>query len=220
MSLICGLVFLYFWSAANAAGQDAAGSDTGIATNVRAGIFASEQWLWFSTHPREHLRLVLDGAEVHSGPGPGMLFLNVGLGEERRFEITAERYAVADGTPASSPREVRVFVVHLDKRASPAPGSAAALGTGETGSVVFLPETGSGPDVYVASPVAPARVSPESTAAAGSGTRDDPFVYLDDAVSFAQRTGKTSIRLRGRIRLRGDLVISGNITVYGAPGPG
>jgi hypothetical protein len=238
LSRICGLVLLCFWGAANAAAQDAAGRDaagtgTGIHTNARAGIFASERWLWFSVHPRENLRLILDGLEAYRGPGPGMLFLNVNSGEERRFEVTAERYAAADDTFASRPREVRVFVIHLDKRASssitsssmPSPGTAgssvAALGTGGDGSVVFIPEAGSGQDVYVASPPGPVPVSPESPAAdAGSGTREDPFIYLDDAVNFARRTGRTSIRLRGRVRLRGDLVISGNITVYGAPGPG
>ncbi|MDR2185998.1 MAG: hypothetical protein LBO80_10115 [Treponema sp.] len=249
LSLICGLVFLCFWGVVNAAGQDTIGKDasgkdtsgvpagsvladgtgTGIHTNAGSGLsvpgaFTSEKWFWFSVHPRGALRLVLDGVEIYRGPGPGMVFLNVNPGEERRFEITAERYAAGDGGFASGPRETRVFAVHLDKRAalSRAPGSSAgALRTSETGTAVFIPETGSGADVYVASSPAPDQVSPESPAVnTGSGTREDPFIYLDDAVNFARRTGRTSIRLRGRVRLRGDLAILGNLAVYGAPGPG
>jgi hypothetical protein len=204
LSLICGLVLPCFLGAAETA--------TGIYTNAKAGVFASEQWLWFSVHPRESLALALDGGEVYRGPGPGTVFLNVNAGEERRFEITAERYA-----GDSRPREARVFAVHLDKRA--AGPASAALRTGGAGSVVFIPGSDPGLDIYVAP--SPVPVPPENPIAnIGSGTREDPFIYLDDALNFARRTGRTGIRLRGRARLRGDLEISGNVAVYGAPGPG
>jgi hypothetical protein len=221
LSLLYALI-LFCCLNAHGDNADGAGTGTGINTNARAGIFASEQWLWFSAPPREVIRLTLDGVEVYRGPGPGTVFLDVNPGEERRFQVTAERYAADEAAMggASGPREARVFAIHLDKRGSSVmSGSAGALGTGETGAVVFMPETGSGLEVYAAA--SPVPDSPESPVpATGSGTRDDPFVYLDDAVNFARRTGRTSIRLRGRVRLRGDLDISGNIAVYGAPGPG
>ena len=186
----------------------AGAAETGIYTNAQPGSFAGGQWLWFSVNPGESLRLLLDGVELYRGPGPGTVFLDAGKGEERSFELSAERYAPVD----SRPREVRVFVIRLDKRA--AEEAVSPLQTNEAGAAALMAGADPSLDIFVSGTGMAAEGRP------GTGTREDPFVHLDDAVSLARRTGRDTIRLSGRAVLRGSLEISGNIAIIGSPAPG
>ncbi len=89
----------------------AAPSGSGLATNAEGGTFSSARRYWFSVGPRERLRLVLDGSEVYRGAGPASAELAAKEGEERRYELVAERLQPA---PDDSLIESRTFLVAVD----------------------------------------------------------------------------------------------------------
>jgi hypothetical protein len=202
---LCSLFFALFLLPALGALPE----DSGIFTNAGGGVFSAEQWLWFSVAPGEELRLVLNGAELYRGPGPERIFLDADSGGERQFELTAERY----GPGETAARESRGFSIYINKKVlNP---SAPALRTTDDGEVAFMAAGGPESAVFVS----PGEELPATEAAGavppGTGTREDPFIYLEDALDFAKKSGRTTIRLAGQVRLRKDLEITGDITIRG-----
>jgi hypothetical protein len=107
-----------------AAGQTGAEA---LLTNAAGGIFSMEQRLWFSVPAGNRLRLVLDGVENYQGEGPASIRLDVPQGEERGFEVVAERRSFP---PEDRVLEIRSFLIYIDRKA-PAPPSVALQTTGD-----------------------------------------------------------------------------------------
>jgi hypothetical protein len=132
------LIILLLIAAPFLAGAEEAGTG-GIRTNAAGGIFSMEQRLWFSVPAGERLRLVLDGEENYRGEGPASISLDAGPGDERGFELIAERRS---SPPEDRVLEVRSFLIYIDRKAPNPP--AVALRTADEGFVTIWrkPEKG------------------------------------------------------------------------------
>lgn len=98
----------------------------GMATNAEGGTFPSARTYWFSVGPRERLRLVLDGVEIYKGSGPAVAELPAVEGEERHYDLLAERLKPA---PDDGLLDSRSFLVIVDA-SPPAPPVLSARDTG------------------------------------------------------------------------------------------
>jgi hypothetical protein len=175
-----------------------------VYTNARGGTFTAEQWLWFAVPQGEELRLVLDKAEIYRGPGPGMVHLNSQAGEARGFELSARRIS-----PGGLTESLDFFIV-VDRKTVHLPERALRLNEG--GYAVLLRGEEPGRVLYV-SGRPPGET--ENSGFSGDGSREYPFVFLDEAVELAKRTGVRDIRLSGPVWLRKNLDISGDMTISG-----
>ncbi|MDR2110358.1 MAG: hypothetical protein LBP32_03530 [Spirochaetaceae bacterium] len=131
--LWCGILLLIAVPALPAA------EESGMLTNAAGGIFSMEQQIWFSVPAGNRLRLVLNGEDHYQGEGPASLRLEAPLGEERSFEILAERRSFP---PEDRVLEIRSFLIYIDRKAPNPP--AVALRTGGDGFVTIWakPEKG------------------------------------------------------------------------------
>ena len=82
-----------------------------LTTNAEGGVFPAEKRYWFSVPEGERLRLVLDGVQTYLGTGPASVQLVAKEGEERRYELIAERRSA---NPEDALLETRGYQVVVD----------------------------------------------------------------------------------------------------------
>ncbi len=100
-----------------------------LATNAEGGVFPSERRFWFAVPEGERLRLVLDGVQTYLGAGPASAQLAAKEGEERLYELVAERLSA---NPEDVLLETRGYQVVVD--AAP-PASPVLRGRNDEKSV-------------------------------------------------------------------------------------
>ncbi len=88
-----------------------AAEDSEIRTNAQGGIFSSDTRFWFSVPDGQRLRLRVNGNETYRGAGPASSTLTARPGEDRSYELVAERRSPP---PADELLESRAFVVRVD----------------------------------------------------------------------------------------------------------
>ncbi len=98
----------------------------GIKSNIEEGIFPDERSLWFSVPDGQFLRLSVNGHEVYSGAGPANVELDCPVGQERFFDIRAERFlltatAVGSATATATAAENLRWSVVIDRSPPPMP---------------------------------------------------------------------------------------------------
>ena len=102
--------------------SSASPGDSGLATNAEGGAFPEARNYWFSVGKRERLRLLLDGVEIYRGLGPAAAELPAAEGEERHYELIAQRLKPA---PDDTLIESRTFLVAVDAKPPAAPELSA-----------------------------------------------------------------------------------------------
>ncbi len=89
------------------------GEQNGIISNAQGGSFSKDQEFWFSVSGAEKIRILIDRAEVYAGPGPTSITLKADQGEERTYNLTAERRA---SFPDDTLLEVKQYIINIDKK--------------------------------------------------------------------------------------------------------
>ena len=96
----------------------AEGLDSLIRTNARGGLYSRDQQCWFSVPENNRLRLSLDGAPIYQGPGPTSVLLSAKKGEERQYNLQAERRSPP---PEDALLESRSFIFYIDRKSPEIP---------------------------------------------------------------------------------------------------
>lgn len=113
-----------------AEGSDAASGaavPTRILSDATGGTFREGRLFWFSVPRGQRLRLVVDGAETYRGSGPASVRIDAADGEQRSYEILAQRLSAP---PEDAVLEARSWSVLVDRRAPAGPLPEAAQSGG------------------------------------------------------------------------------------------
>lgn len=99
-------------------------------TNALGGVFSSDRRFWFAVPDGQRLRLSVNGNETYRGLGPASSTLSARAGEDRSYEVVAERRSAP---PEDLLLESRAFVVRIDASA-PAPVKVSGSSSGASGT--------------------------------------------------------------------------------------
>ena len=94
-----------------------------LQTNAQGGAFSSDRRFWFAVPDGQRLRLLVNGNETYRGQGPASSTFSPRAGEDRSFELTAERRSAP---PQDELLESRSFIVRIDA-VPPAPVKVSGL---------------------------------------------------------------------------------------------
>lgn len=107
-----------------------AAQNGGLQTNALSGVFQADRRFWFSVPDGQRLRLLVNGNESYRGPGPSSSTFTARPGEDRSYELVAERRSAP---PEDALLESRSFSVRIDA-SPPAPVSVAGSQDRNAGS--------------------------------------------------------------------------------------
>lgn len=110
-----------------------------LTTNAREGVFPQDQRFWFSVGAGERLVLRVDGNETYRGAGPAQVLLSSRSGDERSYDLRAERRSAL---PEDAELESMRYAVTIDAAPPAPPSLSASSGPGDSWAVSAAAEPG------------------------------------------------------------------------------